>query len=204
MSELGHSGAGDYSVLVEIDGLLVGNQSWTAREEIRASYLMQTPDRHPTDLRVGVDQGGDHGVSDVLKGITGKRAEPPDGSEDSSPETFEVFLFEVDEERCDDRYIVSVQGWQAPQDFRHGLRSAPADPAGLVVDEPHEAAQEFANVVGIIFCDAGGGRSQCLDCAIADPDIRSISQCDVASEDAPPPRCHFGDLVEAPLVEELV
>ena len=204
MSELRHSGAGDDSVLVVIDGTFVGDQIWTAREEIRPPYFMQTPDRHPTDLRIGIDQGGDHGGSDVLKGVTSKRAEPSDGSEDSSPEALEVFLFQVDEERCDDRYIVSVKGRQTPQDFRHGLRSAPADSAGLVVDEPYETAQEFANVIGIIFRDAGGGRSQGLDRATADSGIRSVSQCDEASENTLLLRRHFGDFVEAPLIEELV
>jgi hypothetical protein len=139
-----------------------------------------------------------------LEVITGKRAEPPDGSENSTPEALEVFLFEIDEERCEERYILGVQGRQTPQDFRHGFRSAPTDSAGLVVDEPHEATQEFANVVGVVFRDARGGDSYGLDGAAADPDIRSVGQCDEAAEGALPSCRHFGDFIEALLIEELM
>ena len=163
---------------------------------------MQTPDRHPTDLWIGIDQRGDHNGSDVLKRVTGKRAEQSDGPEDSGPETLEVLLCQVDEQQRDDRYVVSVKGWLAAQDFRHGLRSAQTDSAGLVVDEPHEAAQEFANAVGITLRDAGAGHPQGLDRTPAGPGIRGISQCDEASENTLPVRRHFGDLVEAPLIEE--
>ncbi len=203
MNDLRHSGAGDHSALVEIDGFVIGNEIWMAREEIRASYLLQTPGRHPTDLWIGIGQSGDHGGSDVLEVVTGKRAEPPDGSENSSAEALEVFLFEVDEEGCEEGYIIGVQSRQTPQNFGHGLRSAPTDSAGLVVDEPHEATQEFANVVGIVFRDAGGGNSYGLDGAVADPGIRSVGQCDEISESALPSCRHFGDFAESPLIEEL-
>jgi hypothetical protein len=204
LNELGHSGAGDHPAFVEIDGILVGDQIWTAPEEVRASYLMQTPDRHPTDLRIGIDQGGDHSGSDVLKRITGERAEPADGSENSSPETLEVFLCQVDEEQRDDRYVVSVQGRLAAQDFRHGLRSAQTDSAGLVVDEPQEPAQELANVVGVIFGDAGSGHPQRFDRAPTNPGIRIVGRCDEASQNTLLSHSQLGDFFETASIEEFV
>ncbi len=204
MNDLGHSGADDRSVLVEIDGTLVGDQIWPIREEIRAPHFGQTPGRHPADLWIGIVQGGDHGGSDVPEVVAGERSEPSDGSEGSSPEVFEILLFQADEEGCDDGDVVGVQGGATPQDLRHGLRGSPADCAGLVVDEPPEAAEEIANVTGIICRDAGSGRSYGLDRAPADPGVRGVGQRDEAPEHASPPRRHFGDLVETPLVEEFV
>ena len=201
---MGHSGADERSALVEIDGALVGDQIWPIREEVRVSHFAQAPGRHPAGLRIGVVQGGDHGGSDVSEVVAGQCAEPPDCAEGPSPEMLEILLFQADEERCDDRDVVGVQGGATPQDLRHGLRGSPADSAGLVVDEPPEAAEEFANVTGIVRRNAGSGRSYGLDRAPADPWVCGIGQRDEAAEHTLPSRRHFGDFVEAPLVEEFV
>ena len=91
-----------------------------------------------------------------------------------------------------------------PQDFSHGFRAAPADSAGLVVDEPQEPAQELANVVGVIRGDAGSGHPQRFDRAPADPGIRIVSRCDEASQNTLLSHSQFGDFFETASIEEFV
>ena len=138
---------------------------------------------------------------DVISASFGKPSDSPEGS---SPEMLEIFLLQVHDEGCDDRYVVGEELWSMPQDFCHGFRAAPADSAGLVVDEPQEPAQELANVVGVIFGDAGSGHPQRFDRAPANLGVCIVSRCDEASQDTLPSRCQFGNFFETAPFEEFV